>query len=154
MTRLIGALSRLTRTDWAFIHFKAALSVLLMAPLAQLDSLKSNTTVWFICIWATLTIIGFWVSIVGLIMSAQREYKTRHDGFRVEMTGIVLLVIGPAAFAAVQAGVWIVTGQSKAVSIAFCYVIITALIARMVMVKGAAKSRTVIYRYTENLEND
>lgn len=153
MTRLIRALSNLTRTDWAFIHFKASLSILLMTPLVQLDSLKASTTIWFLCAWASVTLIGFWVSVVGLVMSAQR-YETRHKGFRVEMTGLVLLLVGPAVFAAVQLGVWIDTGQNKSVSIAFCYVIITAVIARMVMVKGAAKSRTVIYRYTEELDND
>jgi uncharacterized membrane protein len=153
MTRLITALGRLTRTDWAFIHFKAALGIMLMTPLVQLESLKSTTTIWFVCVWASVTIIGFWVSVAGLVMSAQK-YETRHKGFVVEMTGLILLLIGPAVFAAIQAGVWIATGQSKAVSIAFCYVIITALIARMVMVKGAAKSRTVIYRYTEPIDND
>jgi uncharacterized membrane protein len=153
MTRLITALGRLTRTDWAFIHFKAALGILLMTPLVQLESLKSSTTVWFLCVWASLTIIGFWVSVAGLVMSAQK-YESRHKGFVVEMTGLVLLMIGPAVFAAVQAGVWITTGQSKAVAIAFCYVIITAIIARMVMVKGAAKSRTVIYKFTESIDND
>ncbi|QKY78976.1 membrane protein [Arthrobacter phage Jinkies] len=153
MTRIVTALGRLTRTDWAFVHFKAALGILLMTPLVQLESLKSSTTVWFLCVWATVTIIGFWVSVAGLVMSAQK-YETRHKGFVVEMTGLVLLLIGPAVFAAIQAGVWISTGQSKAVSIAFCYVIITALVARMVMVKGAAKSRTVIYRYKESLTDD
>lgn len=151
MTRLVTALARLTRTDWAFVHFKFALGILLMTPLVQLDSLKSSTSVWFLCAWASLTIIGFWVSVAGLVMSAQK-YDTRHKGFVVEMTGLILLMIGPAVFAAVQVGVWIVTGQSKAVSVAFCYVIISAIVARMVMVKGAAKSRTVIYRYTESLE--
>ena len=153
MTRLLTALGRLTRTDWAFIHFKAALGILLMTPLVQLDSLKSSTPLWFLCLWASITIVGFWVSVAGLVMSAQR-YETRHTGFRVEMTGLVLLLVGPAVFAAIQIGVWVVTGQSKAVSIAFCYVIITAIVARMVMVKGAAKSRTIIYRYTESLDND
>jgi hypothetical protein len=58
-------------------------------------------------------------------------------------------------FAAIQTGIWIETGQSKAVAVSFCYVIMSALLARMVMVKGAAKSRTVIFRYTESLdEND
>lgn len=70
------------------------------------------------------------------------------------MTGLVLLMIGPAVFAAIQAGLWITTGDSKAVAIGFCYVIMAAILARMVMVKGAAKSRTVIYRYTEGTEND
>jgi uncharacterized membrane protein len=156
MNRLRGlmtAVGRLTRVDWAFVHFKAALGIMLMTPLVQLDSIKHSTTVWFLCIWATLTLIGFWVSVVGLVMSAQK-YDTRHKGFAVEMTGLVLLMLGPAVFAAIQAGIWYETGQQKAVAITFCYVIMAAIFARMVMVKGAAKSRTVIYRYTEEVEND
>lgn len=154
LRQLKTMVGRLTRTDWAFVHFKASLGIMLMTPLVQLDSIKHSTTVWFLCIWATLTLIGFWVSVVGLVMSAQK-YETRHRGFAVEMTGLVLLMLGPAVFAAIQTGIWIETGQSKAVAVSFCYVIMSALLARMVMVKGAAKSRTVIFRYTESLdEND
>lgn len=157
MNRLRGivkAFGRLTRTDWAFVHFKFALGILLMTPLVQLNSLKASTSMWFLCLWASLTLLGFWVSLIGLVLSAQLDMKTRHTGFRTEMTGLVLLLIGPAVFAAIQAGVWITTGQSKAVAVAFCYVIMTAVIARMVMVKSAAKSRTVIYRYTEDVTDD
>ena len=157
MTRarmIVRAFGRLTRTDWAFIHAKFALGILLMTPLVQLNSLKSSTSVAFLCLWASLTLIGFWVSVVGLVMSAQHDMEIRHNGFRTEMTGLVLLLIGPAVFAAIQAGVWIETGDNKAVAIAFCYVIIAFVIARMVMVKSAAKSRTVIFRYTEDIADD
>lgn len=153
LTKIKTALSHMTRTDWAFLHFKAALGILLMIPLVQLESLRHNVSTTFLCVWATLTIIGFWVSVVGLVMSAQK-HKIRHRGFVVEMTGLVLLMIGPAVFAAVQAGLWITSGQSKAVAIGFAYVIMAAILARMVMVKGAAKSRTVIYKFTESAEGD
>lgn len=151
---IVRAVGQLTRVDLAFIHFKFALAVLLMTPLMQLNSVKSSTTVWFLCIWASLTLLGFVVSVIGLVMSAQHDIKTRHNGFRTEMSGLVLLLVGPAVFAAIQAGVWYETGDSKAVAIAFCYVIIAAVYARMVMVKSAAKSRTVIYRYTEDVTDD
>jgi hypothetical protein len=38
------------------------------------------------------------------------------------------------------------------VAIALCYVIASAILARMVMIWTAAKSRTVIYRYLEKKE--
>jgi len=149
--RILSAFGRMTRVDWAFLHFKAALGILLMIPLVQLESLRHNVSTTFLCVWATLTILGFWISVVGLVMSAQK-YETRHKGFVVEMTGLVLLMIGPAVFAAVQVGLWITSGQSRAVAIGFAYVIMAAIIARMVMVKGAAKSRTVIYKFTESID--
>jgi hypothetical protein len=149
---ILRAFGRLTRTDWAFLHFKAALGILLIIPLTQLSQIKENTSVIFLCVWATLTIVGFWVSVVGLVMSAQR-YEMRHRGFQWEMTGLFLLMSGPAAFAAVETGIWIATGHQKAVAVAFAYVIMAAIIARMVMVKGAAKSRTVIYKYTEKADD-
>lgn len=148
---ILRAFGRLTRTDWAFLHFKAALGILLIIPLTQISQIKENTSVVFLCIWATLTIAGFWVSVIGLVMSAQR-YEMRRKGFIWEMTGLFLLMSGPAAFGAVEVGIWVVTGQQKAVAVAFAYVIMAAIAARMIMVKGAAKSRTVIYKYTEKAE--
>lgn len=150
---IIRAFGRLTRVDWAFLHFKAALGILLIIPLTQLSQIKENTSVVFLCVWASLTIIGFWVSVIGLVMSAQK-YEMRHRGFQVEMTGLFLLMSGPAAFAAVEAGIWAVTGQQKAVAITFAYVIMAAIAARMIMVKGAAKSRRIIYKYTEKADSD
>lgn len=146
-------LSGLTRTDWAFIHFKASLGLLWMIPLAQTATLKSNTTPVFLWVWAIITFLGFWVSIVGLVMSAQR-FDVRHTGFRVEMAGLFLLAAGPVVYIALQAGLWVTTGQPRLVQIAFAYVIVAAIATRMVMIKSAAKSRTVIYRYTERRPDD
>ena len=152
MTRLrciLKAFGRLTRVDWAFLHFKAALGILLMIPLVQLPTLKDSVSITFLCVWATLTVIGFWVSVAGLVMSAQK-FETRHRGFQVEMTGLFLLMAGPAVFGAINVGLWIIDpDRSRAVAVGFAYVIMAAILARMVMVKGAAKSRTVIFKYTE-----
>ncbi|QDG90695.1 hypothetical protein [Pseudarthrobacter sp. NIBRBAC000502770] len=145
------AFGRLTRVDWAFLHFKAALGIMLMLPLTQLGSVKNTVTLWFIVVWLIVTWLGFGVSVVGLVLSAQ-QHETRRTGFRVEMTGLCLMLAGPLVFIGVQAGIWIDTGQDKGVAIALCYVIASAIVARMVMIKTAAKSRTVIYRYLEKKE--
>ena len=147
------ALRGMTRTDWAFVHFKAALGLLWIIPLLKSPSVQGNTPAWFILAWMALFILGFLVSLVGLVMSAQ-AFQTRRTGFRVEMTGLVLLMSGPAIYGLVQAGVWITTGVDRSAVIAFAYIICAGLLPRMVMIKAAAKSRTVIYRYTESVEDD
>ncbi|MFF1382763.1 hypothetical protein ACFVWT_04275 [Arthrobacter sp. NPDC058288] len=151
LTKLRHALGRLTRTDWAFLHFKAALGFLLMIPLVQLNSVRDNTNQVFITIWFGVTLLGFCVSAIGIVMSAQK-YETRRNGFRWEMAGLWLLLSGPLVFILLQAGLWITTGQQRIVTIALCYVIAAAILARMVMVKSAAKSRTVIFRYLDEEE--
>jgi len=145
------ALGRLTRVDLAFLHFKGAIGIMLMIPLSQLGSIQNSLTAWFIVAWLAVTLVGFWVSVVGLVMAAQ-QHETRRTGFRVEMTGLCLMLAGPVVFIAVQAGIWIDTGQDRGTAIALCYVIASAILARMVMIKSAAKSRTVIYRYLEKKE--
>lgn len=147
------ALRGLTRTDWAFVHFKAALGLLWVIPLVKSPAVQGNTPLWFILAWMALFILGFLVSLVGLVMSAQ-TFQTRRNGFRVEMTGLVLLMSGPAIYMLVQAGVWITSGVDRSTAIVFGYIICAALLPRMVMIKAAAKSRTVIYRFTESVDND
>lgn len=142
------SLGRLTRTDWAFIHAKVALGFLHMIPLVQLNSVRDNLTQVFVPVWFATTFAGFWVSVVGLVMSAQK-YETRRRGFRCEVSGLILLLSGPVVFILMQAGIWYTTGQQRIVTIALYYVIASFILARMVMVKSAAKSRTVIFRYLE-----
>lgn len=151
--RFLSALHSLQRIDWAFIHFKAALGLLWIIPLMKSPSVQGATPPWFILAWGLLTTTGFVVSVVGLVMSAQ-TFQTRRDGLRVELTGIVLLMSAPAIYGLIQIGLWVTTGVDRSIAIAFAYIICAALVTRMVMVKAAAKSRTVIYRYTESLTDD
>lgn len=145
---LIQAFGRLTRTDWAFLHFKASIGIMLMVPISQLESIKDATNQLFIVAWLGVTLLGFWISLVGLVLSAQRG-STRRRGFQVEMIGLILLLSGPVVFLLIQAGLWHTTGRDRGLAMMFCYVIASAILARMVMVKSAAKSRTVIFRYKE-----
>lgn len=151
--RIRKTISGLTRIDWAWLHFKAALGLLWIIPLTQITYLQSATAPWFILAWGLVTTSGFFISVTGLVMSAQK-YKTRRTGFRVEMTGLVLMMAAPAVYGLIQIGLMVTTGRDRWIAIAFAYIICSALIPRMVMIKGAALSRTVIYRYREPVSSD
>lgn len=156
--KLIETLSNvfggLSRTDWAYVHFKAALGLLWIIPLTQVEYLQRATAVWFIFVWAFVTTLGFVVSLVGLVMAAQK-FETRRNGFRVELTGVILLMAAPGVYGLIQIGLIVATGaHDRWIAFAFAYIICAALIPRIVMIKEAAKSRTVIYRYKESLPDD
>lgn len=153
MHKLRDVLRGLTRIDWAYVHFKAALGLLWIIPLTQSAYLQHATGTWFILIWGFLTTLGFCVSVTGLVMSAQK-FETRRNGFRVEMAGLVLLMSAPAIYGLVQIGLVVTTGADRWIAIAFAYIICSAIVPRMCMIKAAAKSRTVIYRFTESVDDD
>lgn len=155
LQHLKHALVSLTPVDRAFLQFKASLGILLMIPLVQLPSIRDNTTVYFLVLWFAVTVIGFWISIAGLLMSAgAKKYETKHRGFRTEIIGLWLLFAGPAVFAAIMAGLWVVSGQQRAVAVAFAVVICLAVRARIVMVRSADRSRTVILSYLEDAPDE
>jgi hypothetical protein len=152
LASLRQALSHLTRLDWAYVHFKAALGLLWFIPLTQVDYLQRQTAVWFIVTWAVITCTGFVVSLVGLVMSAQ-SFQTRRNGFVVEMAGLWLIMAAPAVYGVIQVGLMWTTGENRWLAIAFAYILCAALLPRMIMIKQAAKSRTVIYRYLEKTDS-
>jgi hypothetical protein len=133
--------------DKAFVQFKAALGILLMIPLVQLESVRNNTTFLFLVIWCAVTLLGFWVSLAGLLIA---KHEAGHRGFRIEMIGLWLLFAGPAVFAALMAGVWVITGEQRAVAVMFAVVICLAIRARMVMVRTADRTRTALLQYMED----
>lgn len=146
-------LSHLTRTDWGYIHFKASIGLLWLLPLLQSSNLRRGIVTDFLWVLCLITFIGFLLSVVGIVMSAQK-YEVRRKGFVVELTGIWLLASGPIVYMAMQLGVWLDSGRSTLLAIAFGYVMFAAILARGIMVLSAAKSRTVIYRYTERNDVD
>lgn len=153
--QLKHTLASLTPVDRAFIEFKASLGILLMIPLVQLPSIRDNTTIIFLVLWFAVTVIGFWVSIAGLVMSAgAQNYERKHRGFRTEIIGLWLLFAGPAVFAAIMAGLWVVSGQQRAVAVMFAVVICLAIRARMVMVKTADRTRSALLGYLEDAPDE
>lgn len=151
LTALRQAFSHLTRLDWAYVHFKAALGLMWFIPLTQVEYLQRQTAVWFIIAWAAVTCTGFIISLVGIVMSAQ-SFQTRRNGFVVEMTGLWLVMAAPAVYGVIQVGLMLTTGENRWLALAFAYILCAALLPRMIMIKQAAKSRTVIYKYMEKTE--
>jgi hypothetical protein len=155
LSSLKRALAGLTAVDKAFIRFKLALGIMLMVPLIQLPSIRDNTTFIFLVFWFAVTVIGFCVSISGLLMGAgAKKYETRHRGYRTEVIGLWLLFAGPAVFAAIMAGLWIITGQQRAVAVLLSVVICLAVHARIVMVQTADRTRAALLDYLEEGTRD
>jgi hypothetical protein len=152
LRELGAALRCLTRLDWSYVHFKAALGLLWFIPLTQVEYLQRETAIWFIAVWGLVTVAGFVTSLCGLVMSAQRD-ETRRSGFRVELVGLWLIMAAPGVYGLIQVGL-IVNGQNRWLALAFAYIICSALVPRIIMIKQAAKSRTVIYRYLQEAEDD
>ena len=147
------ALRHLTRLDWAYVHFKAALGLLWFIPLTQVEYLQRAAGVWFIIVWALITCTGFIISLCGLVISAQTD-NARRNGFRIELTGLYLIMAAPGVYGLFQIGLIVTTGENRWLAVAFAYIICSALVPRIIMIKMAAKSRTVIYRYLAEAEDD
>ena len=136
-------LRRLTRTDVAYLHFKAALGIMLYIPILQNPSLQQQTSGLFLLAWVIVTGVGLLVSVFGLVLGAQHD-EVRRAGVWIELLGLTLLLAGPLVFLAVQAGLWITDGHPRGLAVMFPYVVIAALICRMMMVWDGLKP--IVYR--------
>lgn len=136
-------LRRLTLIDAAYLHFKLALGIMLFLPLLQNPTLQQQTTGLFLLAWVIVTGVGLVVSVFGLVLGAQDD-DVRRAGVLIELVGLTLLMAGPLVFLAVQLGLWITTGQTRALAVMFPYVICAALLCRMIMVHNLMKP--VVYR--------
>lgn len=143
-------LRRLTRTDVAYLHFKAALGIMLFIPILQNPSLQQQTSGLFLLAWVIVTGVGLVVSLLGLVLGAQED-DVRRAGILIEMLGLTLLMAGPLVFLAVQVGIGLTGGRWSGLAIMFPYVVCAALLCRMVMVWDASKP--VVYRI-RGLETD
>jgi hypothetical protein len=144
-------LDRLTKIDLAWLHFKAALAYMLFVPLLQSPTFTQSVTGLVFLVWAIVSALGVLVSVVGLVLGAQRE-ELRHKGFRIEMIGLWLLMAGPLAFLAVQVGLFFTGGRWSGLGMMFPYVIAASIVARMMMVK--ASMRTRMFEFTVNEDAD
>ena len=64
-----------------------------------------------------------------------------------------LVMAAPAVYGMIQVGRMLSTGENRWLALAFAYILCAALLPRMIMVKQAAKSRTIIYKYIEKADN-
>ena len=90
---------RLTPVDWCFINFKLGLGLVwptaLLFNIDQIGAYMGTTVV--VWIWLVLSTVGFIVSLVGLIMGAQRGF-TKVKGSRIEVSGLYLFLTGPLMY--------------------------------------------------------
>lgn len=131
--RTLRALKRLTPVHWAYIHFKLAVGIawpvalFLFTPAVVNDALQRS----IITAMSGVTVVGGLMSIVGLVMTAQRG-NVRTIGISIELAGIALLSSGPLAYFLTQATL-AVNDQDRVALSVFCYAMLAALICRVVM---------------------
>lgn len=131
--RTIRAIKRLTPVHWAYIHFKLAIglawpiALFNFTPEVVNDALQRS----IISAMAGVTITGGMMSIVGLVMTAQRG-NIRTIGISIELAGIALLSSGPLAYFLTQSTLAITDPERVALAV-FCYAMLAALVCRVVM---------------------
>jgi hypothetical protein len=138
---------KLPPAEWAWLHFKISLGFMLVIPMASSPTLQQSTTWVFLLVWVIFIAIGTAASAIGLFLGNQYDVEQKRRGYRFEMTGLILMLAGPLVFMLVQLGLWVQDGGNKALAIAFPYVVIAALVARMAMLRAKASQGTVIVRY-------
>lgn len=137
MCRMIKrVLGHLTPVDWAAVNMKLALGV--AWPLFYFSGSPvrpdgfDGTLLWA---WCVCVIVGFVVSIAGLILAAQPR-RFRYSGRQIEMAGIWLLLGAPLCYGVLQAGLWEETGNPvRGAQVALAWAIGSALVLRLLVVK-------------------
>lgn len=143
---------KLPAAEWAWLHFKVALGLMLVIPMASSSTLQQSTTWVFLLVWVIFIAIGTAASAIGLFLGNQFDVDQKRRGYRFEMTGLILMLAGPLVFMLVQIGLLVESGGNKGLAISFPYVIIAALIARMALLRAKASRGTVIVRYLSSDE--
>jgi hypothetical protein len=95
--------SRLTPVDWYFLLFKLCLVIVWPVSLfGNHESVAPILSVPVMYAWVAISWIGFIISLVGLVMGAQRG-TTRLSGLRVEVAGLYMFMAGPLIYTLVMA---------------------------------------------------
>lgn len=137
MCRMIRrVLGHLTPIDWAAVSMKLALGVAwpffyFSGSPVRLDGFDNALLgAWCLCV-----IVGFVVSLAGLIAAAQPR-RFRYSGRQIEMAGIWLLLGAPLCYGILQAGLWEETGNPiRGAQVALAWAIGSALVLRLLIVK-------------------
>ena len=138
-------LHHLTPVDWMFVNFKVALGI--VWPFFYFTgnpARPEGTDGFFLYLWCAFTVIGFTVSLTGLILAAQpRRYC--YSGRQIEIAGIWLFLGGPVCYGILQAGLLQETGEPlRGAQIALAYALTSALAARILIVKDGVRRAAVI----------
>ena len=138
------ALNHLTPVDWVFVNFKIALGILWPVFYFSGDSVRpAGTGGLFLWLWCTFTVVGFLVSLTGLIMAAQPR-RFRIPGRQIEIAGIWLFLGGPVCYGIIQATLWWNTGDAlRGAQVALAYALTAALVARVLIVGDGVRQAAI-----------
>lgn len=132
--QLVHGLKYVQKNDWAWMHFKAAIGILLPLmcwinpPVATRTGLVGTPVMHAILI---MLLVGGLISIVGMLARATRV-RPLIVGYAIEMCGLIPLIAGPTLMAVIYAVSAYTGGASSLVGFAFCYALSAALFARYV----------------------
>ena len=133
-------LDHLTPVDWAFVNVKIALGVVWPLFYFSSDPVRPRgTDGLFLWLWCGFTLVGFVVSLTGLIMAAQPR-RFRYSGRQVEIAGIWLVAGGLVCYGILQAALlWETHDPIRGAQIALAYALIAALVARVLIVRDGVR---------------
>lgn len=129
-------LSHLTAIDWTAVSMKLAIGIAwpffyFSSDPVRLDGFD-GALLWM---WCLCVVVGFLVSITGLILAAQPR-RFRFSGRQIEMAGIWLLLGAPFCYAILQCGLWVETGNPiRGAQVALAWALGSALVGRLLVVK-------------------
>lgn len=137
-------LHHLTPVDWAFVNVKISLGIVWPVFYFSADPVRpQGTDGIFLYLWCACTVIGFIVSVTGLILAAQPR-RFRYSGRQIEIAGIWLFLGGPVCYGILQAGLLVETHNSiRGAQIALAYALAAALVARVFMVRDGVRQEAV-----------
>lgn len=137
-------LHHLTAVDWAFLNVKISLGLVWPLFFFSGDSLlPAGTGGLFLWLWCACTVLGFIVSVTGLIMAAQPS-KCHARGRRVELAGIWLFLGGPVCYGILQLGLLAETHNPiRGAQIALAYALTAALVARLFIVRDGVRQASI-----------
>lgn len=133
-------LHHLTPVDWIFVNFKVALGIVWPFFYFSGDPVRpQGTDGFFLYLWCGFTVVGFIVSLTGLILAAQPR-RFRYSGRQIEIAGIWLFMGGPVCYGILQAGLLVDDGNTvRGAQIAMAYALTAALAARILIVKDGVR---------------
>ncbi|MCC3277541.1 hypothetical protein LJ753_16880 [Arthrobacter sp. zg-Y20] len=138
------ALQHLDRVDWAFVIVKVSLGIMWPVFYFSGDSVRpAGTGGLFLWLWCAFTVVGFVVSLSGLIMAAQPR-RFRIPGRQIEIAGIWLFAGGPVCYGIIQSGLWVSTGDAlRGAQVSLAIGLTASLVARVFIVKDGVRRAAI-----------
>lgn len=111
--------------------------ILLLASTSDIVGIFGNWVLW---LWVVGVTAGLVISLTGLVYAAQRRISKKLLGFRLELSGLYLFLIGPFCYTLVLVHLLLEHGwiPSLVAQFLLAYVLGCAIMARVFMVKKVA----------------